>query len=419
MTWPRVQLGTIADIQLGKMLSPKARTGASSFPYLRNVNVQWGRLDFTELVEMDFDEDDRARFALKKGDLLVCEGGEPGRCAVVECDLPGVFFQKALMRVRPCDDQLDTRFLQRFMAQSAGRGTFAKDGNQATIAHFPAIKLNALEIPVPPLPEQRRIADILDKADAVRRKRKEAIALTEELLRSAFLEMFGDPVTNPKGWPVKQLRQLLAMPLRNGLSPASGGAHAANVLTLSAITRGRFDETAVKHGAFAAEPWDDVRVDERDFLICRGNGNLAMVGTGAFPISSDPTVVFPDTMIAARVNENYVSRAFLTTVWKSRLVRQQIDAGARTTNGTFKVNQTLVESVSIPLPELRQQHAFDVVASYVSKLSENLRRSSEHSSDLFDSLVGGAFRGKLWGTHGVGEPQLGLFDTQVAMKGIR
>ncbi len=61
---------------------------------------------------------------------------------------------------------------------------------------------------MPPLPEQRRIADILDKADAVRRKRKGAIALAEELLRSAFLEMFGDPVTNPKGWPVKPLTAL-------------------------------------------------------------------------------------------------------------------------------------------------------------------------------------------------------------------
>lgn len=211
MTWSRVSLGAVADVQLGKMLSPKARTGVSSFPYLRNLNVQWGRLDLADLVEMDFDEDDRARFALRKGDLLVCEGGEPGRCAVVERDLPGLFFQKALMRVRPRDGRLDTRFLQRFMEHAAGRRTFAKDGNRATIAHFPAIKVKAFEVPLPPLPEQRRIADILDKADAIRRKRKEAIALTDELLRSAFLEMFGDPVTNPKGWPTDTIGNLLTL----------------------------------------------------------------------------------------------------------------------------------------------------------------------------------------------------------------
>jgi type I restriction enzyme, S subunit len=73
------------------------------------------------------------------------------------------------------------------------------------------------EVPVPPLPDQRRIADILDKADAIRRKRKDAIALTEELLRSAFLDMFGDPVTNPKGWPRETLGNLLSLKSGNFL----------------------------------------------------------------------------------------------------------------------------------------------------------------------------------------------------------
>lgn len=77
-------------------------------------------------------------------------------------------------------------------------------------------------VPCPPFPEQRRIADILDKADTIRRKRKEAIAFTEELLRSAFLEMFGDPVTNPKSWPVKPLGELVE--IRGGGTPSRARA---------------------------------------------------------------------------------------------------------------------------------------------------------------------------------------------------
>lgn len=76
----------------------------------------------------------------------------------------------------------------------------------------------SFEVPLPPLTEQRRIADILDRADAIRRKRKTAIALTEELLRSTFLEMFGDPVTNPMGWPVKPLGELVE--IRGGGTPS-------------------------------------------------------------------------------------------------------------------------------------------------------------------------------------------------------
>lgn len=250
-------------------------------------------------------------------------------------------------------------------------------------------------IPLPTPSEQRRIADILDKADAIRRKRKEAIALTEELLRSTFLEMFGDPVTNPKGWEVKPLGTLLSIPLRNGLSPASGGIHSAKLLTLSAITRGRFDIRAVKDGLFAVEPWSDVRLDERDFLICRGNGNLSLVGVGAFPTASDQTVVFPDTMIAARFDEAVISRSFLTSVWKSAFVRRQLQSGARTTNGTFKVNQSVIESVRIPVPDCEQQRSFEAVAHRVSLLLKSNERAANEAEFLFNSLVSRAFTSAL------------------------
>jgi type I restriction enzyme S subunit len=243
------------------------------------------------------------------------------------------------------------------------------------------------------MPEQRRIADILDRADGVRRKRKEAIALTEELLRSAFLEMFGDPVTNPKGWPVRRFVDVLTMPLRNGLSPSTAGNHAAKVLTLSAITRGAWDAAAVKDGAFAVEPWTDVRLDSRDLLICRGNGNAALVGTAAFPSRSDPTVVFPDTMIAARVDPALLNNDFLTHLWRTPLVRRQIEASARTTNGTFKVNQTAVENVAVVVPPMAKQQAFGAFAAKVQRLRERFGDPAHDA--LFDALVQSAFRGEL------------------------
>ncbi|MFP4694575.1 MAG: restriction endonuclease subunit S [Halothece sp.] len=75
-----------------------------------------------------------------------------------------------------------------------------------TVKHLSVKKIKAIQIPLPPLEEQKRIAEILDRADAIRQKRKRAIALTEELARSTFLEMFGDPVINPKGWEIKRLQ---------------------------------------------------------------------------------------------------------------------------------------------------------------------------------------------------------------------
>src|SRR4051794_40289628 len=106
-----VPLINVADVQLGKMLSPKAKTGTHYFRYLRNTNVQWGRIDTSDLAQMDFSDHERKKFELRFGDLLVCEGGEPGRCAVWRNEIADCYYQKALHRVRPHQGKADPDFL--------------------------------------------------------------------------------------------------------------------------------------------------------------------------------------------------------------------------------------------------------------------------------------------------------------------
>lgn len=99
--------------------------------------------------------------------------------------------------LKPSSNSLDEKYLYHFLKQAR----LPKDAGYSR--HFKFVK--RLKIPLPPLKEQKRIAAILDKADALRRKRQQAIDLTDQLLRSIFLEMFGDPVTNPKGWDTSKL----------------------------------------------------------------------------------------------------------------------------------------------------------------------------------------------------------------------
>src|SRR5436309_2779920 len=93
-------MGEIAELRLGKMLDKEKHTAGKRMPYLRNVNVQWGRIDTHDLSEMYFEEDELDYFGLVAGDVLVCEGGEPGRAAVWDGRDPQMKFQKALHRVR-------------------------------------------------------------------------------------------------------------------------------------------------------------------------------------------------------------------------------------------------------------------------------------------------------------------------------
>ena len=256
-------------------------------------------------------------------------------------------------------------------------------------------KLRGLQIPLPPLAEQKRIAAILDKADAIRRKLQQSLRLSDDFLRSVFLDMFGDPVTNPMGWPVLDLISIIGDTFRNGLSPSTSGKVPGQVLTLSAITSGAFAPQYLRDAMFDREPSRNQIVTKDTFLICRGNGNRSMVGIGVFPEADMPTVSFPDTMIACEIDPARTEPEYLQAMWSTKRVRNQIDAGARTTNGTFKVNQALLGGIDFPLPPLTLQKKFSCVAKALMSRAIQLSETATFSENLFSSLQQRAFRGEL------------------------
>ena len=98
--WKTTKLGKYIDSSLGKMLDKNKNKGEYK-PYLGNINVRWGSFELNELSRMKFEPHESDRYGIKKGDLIICEGGEPGRCAIWEEDIPEMKIQKALHRVRP------------------------------------------------------------------------------------------------------------------------------------------------------------------------------------------------------------------------------------------------------------------------------------------------------------------------------
>ena len=243
-----------------------------------------------------------------------------------------------------------------------------------------------IKIALPALSEQRRIAAILDKADALRAKRREAIAKLDQLLQSVFLEMFGDPVTNPKGWPMKFFGEVCESSFRNGLSPSTSGSVPGKVLTLSAITRQHFQSHHQKEALFDRPPSDNQQVKMDTFLICRGNGNRQLVGVGVFPNHDLSDVCFPDTIIGANIAKDRVSPRFIEQIWGSRLVRNQIESGASTTNGTFKINQKILEKISIPIPPRELQDHFESISIKLMTIREKMSVNAELINENFRSL---------------------------------
>ena len=169
--------------ELGKMLDSSKITGEHLIPYMRNVDVQWGAINFDDLPYMDIHEDEYERYIVKTGDLLVCEGGEVGRAAIVPTVYGAFGYQKALHRLRALDASEDSTFMYFTLLWAANTGIFDQSGS-STIAHLTGDQLRKYRFPKPPVAEQREIAAYLEsesaKFDTLTAEAQRAIDLLQE-----------------------------------------------------------------------------------------------------------------------------------------------------------------------------------------------------------------------------------------------
>lgn len=389
-----VALHEIAEVRLGRQRSPKHHSGDQMRPYVRAANIGWSGWKLDDVKTMNFSDAEMKTYRLEPGDLLLGEASgsaaEVGKPALWEGQIPDCGFQNTLIRVRP-GDSAHPRYLLHYFSYCASTGRFARSSRGVGIFHLGQKALAEWPVPLPPIEEQRRIATVLDAADGLRAKRRQALVKLNALIDAIFIDMFDDL----SSYEQLEFGSLLTAPLRNGISPAKVGSVNARVLTLSAITGRAFEDSATKESTFQREHSSDKTVSARDFLICRGNGNVALVGRGKWPSRDMPAVAFPDTMIAARPDAGRLSPGYLGHLWDGVRVRNQLERAARTTNGTHKINQTMIEAVVLPLPPISEQRRFDGALERIDVVRARSQQCAGCLDALFASLQQRAFRGEL------------------------
>lgn len=189
--WDKYRLSDISTSRLGKMLDSKKQTGKHQFPYLANFNVQWFSINTTELNTMDFDEAEQIEFHLEEGDLLVCEGGEVGRCAIWHNELQPCYFQKALHRIKCNREIIVPEYLAWWFKYNCDhKGFDSVVGTNATIAHLPGVKLKALQVAVPPIELQNEYAVIINNIQNIISTIRKSKDYCIELLNSEMNKWF-------------------------------------------------------------------------------------------------------------------------------------------------------------------------------------------------------------------------------------
>ena len=312
---------------------------------------------------------------LPKGTVLLSSRAPIGKVAIAGCDMYCNQGFKNLV----CSDAVFNEYLYFFL--KSRNEQLQHMGHGATFKELSKKTLSEMLLPLPSMKLQREIANNLNTARAQIDLAKQMLAKADELIQSRFVEMFEN-----KGY--EEILSFKIMPeMRNGVSPSKKGKVSAKVLTLSAITQGDFDESAWKNGVFDDTPSLDKRVSSADFYMCRGNGNKNLVGAGAFSSKDYPELVFPDTMIAGKVNTDIVCMSYLFSVWQRPFIRKQIEGMARTTNGTYKVNQDMLSHIEVPLPPLALQNEFAEFVTQVESLKTTTRQQLDRLTTLYDSLA--------------------------------
>ena len=294
------------------------------------------------------------------------------------------------MKAFICSEKLYPQYLARFF--KAKEREILSNIRGTTADNLPLDLLKSIQIPLPPLDEQRRIAAILDKADGVRRKRREAIRLTEELLRSQFLEMFGDPVTNPKGWEVITIKDIVSE-IKDGphVSPKYSDSHdAIPILSTRNVRPGRLIMDDVKF--VSKETYQEL---VRRFRPQYGDVLLTKGGTTGYAKAVDWKWDFAIWVhLAALRPTERIRPAFLEAVLNTPNCYAQ---SQRYTHGIANrdLGLTRIKKIQLSLPPLDLQDQYCAFRQRVLRKMEYQVQCSESTDNLFNSLLQRAFRGGL------------------------
>ncbi|OQQ30534.1 hypothetical protein A6410_08685 [Prescottella equi] len=253
-------------------------------------------------------------------------------------------------------------------------------------------KLLSIEVPVPPVGEQRRIAAILDHADALRAKRREALARLDELTQSIFIDMFGNPATNPKGLPVGALGDLLDS-AKYGTSEKSGATGEYPVLRMNNITyQGQMDLTDLKFMDLPDDKVDRFTVAAGDILFNRTN-SAELVGKTAVYRGSEK-LAYAGYLVRLRATSGnspeYIS-AFLNSAYGKTVLRGM----CKSIVGMANINAREVQSIRMMQPPSKLQEQFADRVNAIEDQKSVQRVALAELDALFASLQSRAFRGEL------------------------
>jgi type I restriction enzyme S subunit len=400
--WRWCRLGDIVREGPTNGYSGPTAPNACGTPTLRLSATTQGTLVLDEsttkrLVETIASESD---LWLRPGDLLVQRSNTPdlvGTAAVFDGPSNAFVYPDLMMRLR-LQDPTTTAWVWRYMNGPEGRrffGTMAA-GSSGSMPKISGAKLREMRIPIPPISEQRRIAAILDEADLLRRKRREALGLLDELLRSAFLEMFGDPVTNPRGWPTLRLDEVsdIASGVTKGRKLDGRQTVTVPYMRVANVQDGHIRMDDVKEVEVLPDDVERYRLQVGDVLLTEG-GDPDKLGRGAVWYGQIDPCIHQNHIFRVRCDREKVLPEYVSRMLGSDLGKRYFARAAKQTTGIASINMTQLRGAPVLLAPIDCQHRWDDFVREHRREVERAEVRGREVDAMFSSLLHRAFTGAL------------------------
>lgn len=385
VSWPLVAIDKFCVTGSGGTPSRKVpEYYEGKIPWIKSGDLRENEVfRATEFISELAVEKSSAKMVSKGAILLAMYGATVGRMAMLGIDAAT---NQAICSISPLDGKAFPKYVYYALRNKVPE--FLRNAVGGAQPNINQGMIRQTKIPLPPLEEQKRIAAILDKADAIRRKRQQAINLADQFLRSVFLDMFGDPVTNPKGWQLVKFADVGQLDrgkskhrprndpiLLGGIYPLIQTGDVAN--SKGYITS--YESTYSDVGLQQSKLWP------AGTLCITIAANIAKTGILGFD------ACFPDSVVGFTPNGKVTTH--FVQYWLSFL--QNILEEAAPESAQKNINLEILRGLSIPLPTIEKQKKFSSIVEGIRDLTIKNNNGDEKIDILFSSLTQRAFRGEL------------------------
>ncbi len=396
MSWQQVQLGDIFEIARGgsprpidqyitddpnglNWISIKDASNSSKYIYKTEKKIKPEGLHKTRLVHPD--------------DFLLTNSMSFGRPYIMKTT--GCIHDGWLV-LSADKSKVDTDYFYHLLGSDFIYRKFVGLAAGAVVKNLNTDLVKSVTVPLPPINEQRRISSILDKANELRQKRQQAIEKLDQLLQATFIDMFGDPVSNPNNFEQIELDNFILVGPQNGLyKPSNMYGQGIPIVRIDGFKSGDIiDNKEFKRLSLEESDIEKYKLNKFDLVINRVN-SPEYIGKTALIRNLEESTVFESNMMRFAVDPSKLDPYYLLFFLKQQFVLNQIANKRKDAVNQSSINQQDVKSLIINVPSIESQLTFSNFFQKIEKNRNLFKQQSLNFDNLFKALQNQAFSGNL------------------------